>query len=993
MRRYSVLGIGVLGVLLVAGPRPGAQAPETAQPPTFRSGVEVVTVDVGVTDRQGHPVRDLGPGDFIITVDGETRRVVTAEYIDMAAARAARTPAGDTGGVSTNEGVGVGRQFVFIVDQTSLEPGAVRQITRAATRLFKELSFVDRSALLLLPNGPHVNFTWAHDRVQAAFERAVGLGHPTGGFDVASLTEARDIAARNPFALRNAAQRECAPGMSASSSGGDGFGGGGGGSVGGSPGGGGQGEPGGRGGGSAGGEGRGGGGGRSGGGDALPAPRAFGNGLDTCTRELQVRAEWAWRGAYMSSMTSLSSLRQTLTALERVPGDKTVILISGGWPLEEREEHSLISQVAQEAAAARATFFSLFLPASRDSASRRSVNTTPLTDHWLYATPLDTLASLTGGASFRVDVGADAAFERLGRELGGYYRVGVERTPADRDAKAKKLKVQVTARTDVGVRAREVFDIRTYEDRDWAARFAAALEAPIPATGLGLRVASYVTTDGDAPGRLKIVLTGEASRLNGGQAAAQLVVRDLEGKRIVAGEHALGEPVDGALQFSTNVSVEPGTYVLRVAVMDGGGRVGSVDHRAEVRPASLGSLAVTGPLLVRIPPNRSAPPRLALYEMRQDERLALQVELEGEVSRAAPPSVVFEIAASAGGPALIERPAELHPGSRGGLLLAQEVADLRLLRPGDYTVRARVTHGDETLGELRRRFSILEAPAAPAGAVTAGGAATSVASTGGRTITASLVGLPPFAIDEALAPGTLAPFLARVSARPEASSPMVRELVDLARSDLRGLAVSDTLAAGNPVAAFLRGLTLLRERKLEHAASAFRAAMRASPDFYPAMIYLGVCYAAGGNDKEAAGAWRTALIREADALPLHLLLADALLRQDRTDLALETIDEARGRWPEDDGLKRRFVLAALGAGQIAEGLQTLDELVKTGTEDEPALTAGILALSDAIVAGRPVEDAARDKARLTRLAEAYRTRGGAALAIVEARVQEALQKP
>ena len=63
--------------------------------------------------------------------------------------------------------------------------------------------------------------------------------------------------------------------------------------------------------------------------------------------------------------------------------------------------------------------------------------------------------------------------------------------------------------------------------------------------------------------------------------------------------------------------------------------------------------------------------------------------------------------------------------------------------------------------------------------------------------------------------------------------------------------------------------------------------MRASADFYPAMIYLGACYAAGGNDKEATGAWRTALIKEGDALPLHTLLADALLRQDNGELALE----------------------------------------------------------------------------------------------------------
>ena len=36
---------------------------------------------------------------------------------------------------------------------------------------------------------------------------------------------------------------------------------------------------------------------------------------------------------------------------------------------------------------------------------------------------------MTGGASFRVQVGAEAAFDRLGSELSGYYRLGVEQGP------------------------------------------------------------------------------------------------------------------------------------------------------------------------------------------------------------------------------------------------------------------------------------------------------------------------------------------------------------------------------------------------------------------------------------------------------------------------------------------------------------------------------------------------------------------------------------
>ena len=63
------------------------------------------------------------------------------------------------------------------------------------------------------------------------------------------------------------------------------------------------------------------------------------------------------------------------------------------------------------------------------------------------------------------------------------------------------------------IRARDLFDVRMYEDRDWAARMSSALDLPVPASSVGLRVTSYVTSDPDDSNRLKILLAGEASRL------------------------------------------------------------------------------------------------------------------------------------------------------------------------------------------------------------------------------------------------------------------------------------------------------------------------------------------------------------------------------------------------------------------------------------------------------------------------------------------------
>ena len=54
-------------------PQTGApQQPQ--QPETFRSGIEVVALDVTVVDRSGTPVEGLIPADFTVTVDGKARR-------------------------------------------------------------------------------------------------------------------------------------------------------------------------------------------------------------------------------------------------------------------------------------------------------------------------------------------------------------------------------------------------------------------------------------------------------------------------------------------------------------------------------------------------------------------------------------------------------------------------------------------------------------------------------------------------------------------------------------------------------------------------------------------------------------------------------------------------------------------------------------------------------------------------------------------------------
>src|SRR5690349_6040285 len=52
-----------------------------AQQPTFRTGVDVITVDIGAVDTRGQPVTDLHAPEFTVKIDGQPRRVVSADLV------------------------------------------------------------------------------------------------------------------------------------------------------------------------------------------------------------------------------------------------------------------------------------------------------------------------------------------------------------------------------------------------------------------------------------------------------------------------------------------------------------------------------------------------------------------------------------------------------------------------------------------------------------------------------------------------------------------------------------------------------------------------------------------------------------------------------------------------------------------------------------------------------------------------------------------------
>jgi hypothetical protein len=79
----TLLGVAVCttGLLVSVDAR---QVPSRPQQ-TFRTGVDVIQLDVSVLDKDRRPVRGLTASDFTVTEDGQTRPVVAFKAIDLPA--------------------------------------------------------------------------------------------------------------------------------------------------------------------------------------------------------------------------------------------------------------------------------------------------------------------------------------------------------------------------------------------------------------------------------------------------------------------------------------------------------------------------------------------------------------------------------------------------------------------------------------------------------------------------------------------------------------------------------------------------------------------------------------------------------------------------------------------------------------------------------------------------------------------------------------------
>ena len=184
--------------------------------PTFRSGLEILTIEASVRDADGRPITDLQPSDFVVSIDGQPRRVLNARMFGSDEVRVAKagTPVPRFTRASD---ASPGRVIMFAVDRDSIRSGSEKAILNTASAMMSSFSPADAVGVIGLPVGG-IDPTRDHAAAAAAIGLMTGTRPPVHWRHSMSWDEAiaftggiadRDVMARVIERECPASDRDC----------------------------------------------------------------------------------------------------------------------------------------------------------------------------------------------------------------------------------------------------------------------------------------------------------------------------------------------------------------------------------------------------------------------------------------------------------------------------------------------------------------------------------------------------------------------------------------------------------------------------------------------------------------------------------------------------------------------------------------------------------------------------------------------------------------
>ena len=929
----------LLPVLIIAAVTPaaaGAQDPgpkPQAPSPVFRAGVELVSVDVTALDSNGRQVTDLAAGDFQIEIDGDKRHVATVEYIRSAdPLRQIGAPhkvvvADETFSSSNAKGAPRGRLITLLIDQGNIRTGAARNAMNSAKKFVDTLTPEDRVSVVAIPGpGELVDFTTNHDKVREALLRIVGTSDPLRTRFNLSMTEAFALYMRSNAQLATeVVLRVCGA--------------------------------------------------------------AAGAEFDKCEREVDADAAEVANEIRRRTTDSVHGMRSVLQSLGAIEGPKSVIVISEGLIFEGLGGET--DDLAAVAADSRASIDVLLLDVPRFDASQTARPTTPREDRDLQTNGLEQLAGASRGDLYRINTTADYAFDRISRALDGYYLVGVEARPDDRNGRRHRIGVK-SLRRGVSMRSRRSFvttmSAKATTPADAVTR---AIRSPLPINDLPMKVSTWIYKQ-PGTGKVRVIVAAEVERLASqpldytvGLAIVNKrgrgVAQPVEKKQLIAKS---GD--EGTAVFSGMLTVDPGEYRVIVSMADSEGRVGSVSRAVTAFQMDGAGLAL-GDLLIGSFEAGRKPALEPAIEPAVSGAIAVMMEaysssLSSTAATSAPPfglEATLDILTSEDSAPLASIPMRIGAGPSPEIANVSAQLNTSSLPPGRYLARGSIRHNGTPQGHMLRPFRVVAHVGEATGAAPAPGMVTQ------EMALVLLGGVGNFDRKLLLTPAMLASMFAMADGRATGSRTAVKEARggDLAAAAMTALAENDQV-----LATFLKGLELYQSAQLDKAAMQFQSSMQMAPTFAPARLFLGAALAEGNRHKEAAG-----LIQSSSTNPPNAAIArlagEEWLKAGQPALAIPTLERAMFQSPADMTAKKLLAIAYVLGGRSSDAATVLAPYLEANPTDTAALLSAIFGTYNRHLNGPQPATLAADRANVAKWSKAYAGTNGPMQPLVAAWVK------
>jgi VWFA-related protein len=557
-----------------AAPAPSPQAPEaSATPnPSFPSQVDLVTVDVVVTDKKGAPVTGLKKEDFVVTEEDAPQTITSFEAVELPAVASAVTPTRPRVSTNLDRESHSGRSFVILFDDIHLSPFSAQR-AKAAVAQFLRTGVREGDRVSLVASG---GGAWWSTRMEAGrdelitmLKRLDGRYIPDTSNERMSDYEAMRIHIYHDQQVEERVSRRFETyGVSQRNQ------------------------------------------------SQSDDPSQGMNGDPF----VQARATDVYFQSVSRNRITLQILQRVLQSLSAAKGRKSVVLVSEGFIYDPNLDE--FKQVIQ---ASRRSNTAMYFVDARGLTGGSIYQTAefgpPLDNRDIGSALLDTLQEGEGSESIAADSGGFSVkntndlgkgIQRIADESRAYYLLGYIPTSTARDGRFRKITVKIPSRKGINIRARKGY-FAPLEGKLVAKKpepvdpdIQAALDSPYEATEVPLRASSYVFDE---------TLLGKASTLIAADIDVSKFAYEEKAGRfadtidflLVVAHRETGEfyrydqKVEMNLQPTTrdriarswfpvvrDFELAPGGYQAKIVVRDhNSGKIGTVIHEFEVPDLSL----------------------------------------------------------------------------------------------------------------------------------------------------------------------------------------------------------------------------------------------------------------------------------------------------------------------------------------------------------------------------------------------------------------------